>query len=85
MTLQKFINSRKSLFWSIRNLNKLSQASVVENTLNYGDFNDVKQLLKLMGIKKVARIFRQQIKQKRHNYRPEIKHFFSLYFRKHAS
>ncbi|KKQ68001.1 MAG: hypothetical protein US88_C0008G0055 [Parcubacteria group bacterium GW2011_GWA2_38_27] len=52
--------------------------------MNYGDFNDVKKMIKILGIKKVATIFREKSKEKRCNYRPEIKNYFRLYFDKYA-
>jgi len=62
----------------------LSPRSIVEGVLNYGDWEDVQKLLKLLGRKKVARIFFQGSQKKRSNYNPKIKHFFKLYLKKYA-
>jgi len=72
------------LVWYVKDTARLSQSAVLEAVLNYGDFSDVKTLLKVIGTKKAAGIFRRQMKSRRHNYRPEIANYFKLYFQKHA-
>jgi len=84
MTLRDFVKKRRYLFWSTENFEHLSQEAIVEGVLNYGDFDDVKKLIAILGIKKISRIFGKQIKRKRNNYRPEIINYFSLYFKKYA-
>jgi hypothetical protein len=84
MTLQKFIKSRPHLVWFTKNYDELDDQVVVEAILNYGDWDDVKKVIKILGIKKTAKIFRKQVRHKRCNYRPEIKHYFTLYFNKYA-
>ena len=84
MTVKSFIKSRPYLVWYVKDTARLSQSAVLEAVLNYGDFSDVKTLLKVIGTKKAAGIFRRQMKSRRHNYRPEIANYFKLYFQKHA-
>ena len=87
MTLGDFVRKRKYLFWSTKNYDGLSNEAVVEGVLNYGDMNDVKELILLLGIQKVAKIFREKSKKSkvgRQNYRPETISYFSLYFNKNA-
>ncbi len=84
MTIQKFIKKRPYLTWYIKNPEELSDESIVEHVLNHGDFDDVKKLIKIMKIDKVARIFRRQIKRRRNNYHPKIQNYFKLYFDKYA-
>lgn len=85
MTLQNFIKKRRYLVWYVKNPENLSQEAVVEAVLNYGNWDDVKKLFSILGINKVAKIFRKQTtRRKRINYRPEIKHYFNLYFKKYA-
>lgn len=81
----KFIKDRPYLIWYVKNLEKLSDESIVEHTLNYGDWDDVQKLIKIMGIKKIGAIFKKQVKQKRCNYHIKSKNFFSLYFKKYAT
>ncbi|MFH1890104.1 MAG: hypothetical protein ABIJ91_00870 [Candidatus Kuenenbacteria bacterium] len=84
MTIQKFIKKRPYLTWYIKDPHKLSDESIVENVLNYGDFDDVRELIKIMKIKNVANIFRRQSKQKRNNYDVKIQNYFKFYFDKYA-
>lgn len=84
MTIQDFVKKRKYLFWSTQNYDGLSTEAIVEAVLNYGDFDDVKKMISILGIKGVAAIFRKRAWQKRSNYRPEIRNYFKFYFQKYA-
>ncbi len=87
MTIHEFIKKKPYLVWYVKDLGKLSEASIVEHVLNYGDWDDVQKMIKILGFKKTAKIFREKStpdKFSRQNYRPEIKHYFDLYFNKHA-
>lgn len=88
MTINDFIKKRSYLIWYTKNFSNLSEASIVEAVLNYGDWEDVQGLIKILGIKKVAKIFREKSKpskMKRQNYRERAKNYFSLYFNKYVS
>ena len=85
--LKQFITERKHLVWWVKDPGKLGPESIVEAVLNYGNWEDVQELIRIMGIEQVAKIFRENSKPSamgRHNYRPEIKQYFDLYFQKHA-
>ena len=84
MTLGDFVRKRKSLFWSTKNYDGLSKEAVVEGILNYGNMDDVRELINLLGMQEVAKIFHDQTNRPRINYRPEIKNYFQLYFQKYA-
>jgi len=87
-TIHDFIKKRKHLIWWVFNHDKLNAEAIVEATLNYGTWEDVQELFSIMGIKEVARIFRKKSKPSkmgRQNYRPEIKNYFNLYFKKHVA
>lgn len=84
MTTTQFIKKRPQLIWYVKDLDNLSDASILEHTLNYGDWDDVQKLLKIMGVKKAAKIFWEKANQPRCNYRPEIKNYFNPYFNKYA-
>lgn len=86
MTIHDFIKERKYLIWYVKDYDALDGEAIVEATLNYGDWEDVKLLIKILGMKKVAKIFREQTspKRMRSNIRPEIKNYFTLYFNKYA-
>lgn len=84
MFLREFIQKRPYYFWHVKNPENLSPEAAVEGILNYGDFDDVKKIISILGIKTVAGIFRKQSKGKRGNYSPKIKNYFELYFRRYA-
>jgi len=84
MTIHEFIKKRPHLVWYIQNYEKLSTGSILEHVLNYGDWDDVQELFKVIDKKEVAKIFLKQTQQERCNYRPEIKNYFNLYFKQHA-
>lgn len=87
MTLATFIKQRPYLIWWTKNYDQLGAEPIVEATLNYGDWDDVQTLIKILGIKKVAKIFRAKSKPSkmgRQNYFPEVVHYFNLYFNKYA-
>ncbi|MFH1178444.1 MAG: hypothetical protein V1711_01835 [bacterium] len=84
MTIGDFVKQRKYLFWSTRNYDGLSPEAVVEAVLNYGDMNDVRELIALLGIQEVAKTFRANTSRVRVNYRPEVVNYFKLYFQKYA-
>ncbi|MEK9161365.1 MAG: hypothetical protein AAB822_01255 [Patescibacteria group bacterium] len=84
MKISDFIKERPYLVWSTKNYDNLSEEAAVESVLNYGDFDDVKKLFAILGIRRVAQIFKKQISRKRNNYRPKIKNYFNLYFKKYA-
>ena len=83
--LKDFAQKRPHLFWYIKDLESLSEEAVVEAVLNYGSWEDVQELIKILDIKKTASIFRKKANGKRSNYRPEIKNYFELYFNKYAA
>lgn len=87
MTIHDFIKKRKRLIWYVKDYDKLSPESIVEATLNYGNWDDIQTLIKIMGVKKTAKIFRAKSKPDkwgRTNYRPEARNYFQLYFNKYA-
>lgn len=59
---------------------KLSMGSIVEHVFSYGDFEDVQELFDILGKKNVRNIFEKQLQQKRSNYRPVTRNFFTHYF-----
>ena len=84
MKLGEFIERRPHLIWYTKNYDGLSAESIVEATLNYGNWDDVQELIKILGMKKTAAIFYKEIKKKRCNYHDKTKHYFLLYFKEHA-
>ncbi len=84
MRIGDFVKKRKHLFWSTKNYDGLSNGAVVEAVLNYGDMNDVRELISLLGMQEVAKIFYENTNRVRVNYRPEVVNYFQLYFQQYA-
>lgn len=84
--INKFIMENNSLFWWIKPEEKknISLDALVEAVLNYGNEKSVKKLFDLVGIKTTSDIFYRQISGKRSNYHKRAKHFFQIYFKRHA-
>lgn len=83
--VHEFIKQRKYLVWSTQHYDDLSEEAIVEAVLNYGNWNDVQEMIGILGIEKVATIFRTFAFQERTNYRDDIRYYFDLYFKKYAS
>lgn len=84
MNARDFIKKRPYLIWHVKDYKNLSLESIVENVINYGNFDDIKKLFSILGINKAASIFNKQLKQKRINYDPKIANYFKAYFKKYA-
>ena len=84
MVIGDFVRKRKTLFWSTKNYDGLSNAAIVEGILNYGDMNDVRELISILGMQEVAKIFYENTNRPRVNYDPQIINYFSLFFDKYA-
>jgi len=84
MNIHEFIKKRPYLVWYVKNLDKLSEDSIVEHVLNYGDWDDVQEMIKILGMKKTAKIFRKYAFRKRSNYHRKTRHYFDLYFNRYA-
>ena len=84
--IKGFIKEYGYLFWWVRESEKenINLNALVESVLNYGDIPCIKKLFELVGIRKVAEIFYQDIKKERMNYYPEVVNFFDLYFKKNV-
>ena len=80
MTKKDIISQYGYLFWWVKQKEALSDESVVETLLCFGNEEQVKALFDWLGIKHVAEIFKKQIQQKRMNYPERTRHFFTLLF-----
>jgi len=84
--LKEFIRRNSHLFWYTPEDKKeqVSPELLVETILNYGDLNEIKMLIHLIGIRDISKIFFNATGRKKLNYYPEIYNFFSLVFSKYA-
>jgi hypothetical protein len=84
-TVQGIIERKPYLTWYVADPKQLSDASVLEHVLNYGDWEDVQHFIQIKGLEETAQLFARHAKQTRCNYLPEIKAYFTKYFQKHAA
>ncbi len=87
--IKAFIREHSSLFWYIPEDKKehISDETLVEFILNYGDMRAVVDLLNVLGREKTKNIFEHtlQISPRRAaNYNELTINFFQHYFRRHA-
>lgn len=79
------IRKNPSLIWYVKDIDGLDLASITEHVLNYGDWDQFKELISAVGINEVAKTFYEHAFRPRCNYRPEIKSFFTEVFKRNAS
>ena len=84
MKVNDIIKNKPYLAWDVKDLSILSEESVLERVLNYGNWDDVQGYIKIKGILDTKRIFNELLNKKRVNLFPEIRHYFTIYFNKHA-
>ena len=80
MTVNNIIKKKPYLAWYVKDPEKLSEESVLEHILNYGNWDDVQLFIKIKGLKETAKLFNKSLKNKRINYQPVIKSYFYRYF-----
>jgi len=78
------IDKHRNLFWYTPDDQKhdISDALLVERILNDGTLDDCRELIQVLGGKRVAEVFFSATGRQKQNYYPEIYHFFSLVLRK---
>lgn len=82
--IHEFMKQRKHLIWYVKDTDQLDDRSIVEHVLNYGQWDDVMEMIRIMGIERAAAVFRQWAFVPRSNYYPQIANYFRLYFNKYA-
>ena len=65
MNVTDIIKNKPFLAWCVKDPEKLSEESVLEHVLNYGDWNDVQTFIKILGIKKTNDLFNHTLKKKK--------------------
>ncbi len=84
---EKFIQACRPLFWSVSdaNLPHISDELLVETILNYGNLQQVRALIDLLGLGQVAAIFAKTTRGRvRNNFFPEVANYFNIYFQRHV-
>ncbi len=82
MTVNSIIKIKPYLAWYIKDPDILSEESVLEHILNYGNWDDVQSFIKIKGLQETTKLFNNSLKNKRTNYPPAIQSYFFRYFNK---
>ena len=87
MTRAEFIEKNKHLFWHIKSdkIKDIDNEVLVEFIFNYGTWEDVKQLVEILGYPELKRVYDGLDERKKGNYIPEFLNMFYLISHKHAS
>lgn len=85
MTVNSIIINKPYLAWYVKEPKLLSEGSVLEHVINYGNWDDVQQFIAIKGMHGTADLFRKSLTSERANYSPEIKTYFTRYFNHHSA
>jgi hypothetical protein len=87
MTRAEFIEKNKHLFWYIKKeaIPNISNEVLVEFIFNYGTWDDVKELIRIIGFQELKRVYETITDRQVGNYHPEILNFMQLIVYKYAS
>jgi hypothetical protein len=78
-TLQEFAQKHRMYWWWVSDINHLSESALIEGTLNFGDFEDKKEIIRLIGPAKVKKEFHRMVYAPRSNIRPEVADYWRDY------
>lgn len=87
MTRAEFIEKNKHLFWYIKKeaIPKIGNEVLVEFIFNYGTWDDVRELVRIIGFDELKRVYEGIDERKAGNYHPEILNYLGLIVEKYAS
>lgn len=82
--IRELFRQKPYLAWYLKDKSELSEESVFEHILNYGDWDDFLKTKEVFGLEKSKAIFEKLKSKKRVNLRPQTINYFTNYFQKHA-
>ena len=87
MTRAEFIEKNTHLFWYIKKeaIPNISNEILVEFIFNYGTWDDVKALIKIIGFQELKLVYEATTDRKIGNYMPEMYNYLGLIVKKYAS
>ena len=87
MTRDEFITNNSHLFWYIKKeaIPNISNEVLVEFIFNYGTWQDVKDLIKIIGFQELKRVYEDLTDRKVGNYLPEMLSLMGRISDKYAS
>lgn len=78
------IRKNPHLIWYSKNYDGFSERTIFEHVLNYGDWDNVQELVRIYGFKECLKILKELTSGKRQNLYPQVNHYFNLYFSNYA-
>ncbi|MBU1322457.1 hypothetical protein KKE75_00155 [Patescibacteria group bacterium] len=81
---RNIIRHNPGLIWYTKSYDQLDIRSVAEAVLNYGTWDEFKNLSKIIGVNALARVFASLDSMPRNNLLPKVRSYFKLYFKHHA-
>ena len=87
MTRAEFIEKNKHLFWYIKKdkIQDIGNEVLVEFIFNYGTWEDVKELIKIIGFQELKVVYEATTDRKIGNYMPEMYNYLGLIVKRYAS
>jgi hypothetical protein len=87
MTREAFIEKNKHLFWYIKKeaIPNVSNDVLVEFIFNYGTWDDVKELIKIIGFQELKQVYENITDRRIGNYIPEMLDLMGRITHKYAS
>ncbi|MDP2103930.1 MAG: hypothetical protein Q8K26_03350 [Candidatus Gracilibacteria bacterium] len=83
--LQKFAKKHSNFWWWVKDPSHLSDHSVIEGVFCYGDFDEKKSVIQIVGEKEFEKIFVKMAKEKRKSLQPETINYWTDYLRYHKN
>jgi hypothetical protein len=88
--IKAFIRKNSSLFWYIPDDKKedIDEEVLVEFILNYGDWDTVLEMFRILDIKKAAQVFFTSLnksERSKGNYKEQTINYFTKFFNRYAS
>ena len=81
---RNIIRHNPGLIWYTKSYDQLDIRSITEAILNYGTWDEFKNLSKIIGVNALARVFASLDSMPRNNLLPKVRSYFKLYFKRHA-
>ena len=82
--LQEILEKKPYLAWDVTDKKTLSEQSCLEHILCYGDWEDVKESERIIGISRMKSLFEDLLRKRRVNLSPRTQNYFTKYFAKYA-
>lgn len=82
--MQDWLRQHQYLWWWVADVTKISDASILEGVMNYGDWQDFLYLKKKWGLDKIKGLFMAMTNQRRMNLRLPAQALFQNYLTCHA-